>query len=328
MAVKVGIPRALLYYEYFPMWKTFFEELKVEIILSEKTTKAILNDGVKHCVDEACLPVKLFHGHILNLKDKVDYLFVPRLKSVAQGEYICPKFCGLPDMVKFSIIGLPPVIDTEINLRSPKSNLYHTFNEIGKLFSSDTYAIKTAYDKALKQQAEFMKKIRQGRYPVEILENKKVSGNTEGDLCIALIGHVYNIYDQYISMDILSKLHQQGIRVITPELLDDDIIQYKADLLPKKMFWSFGKRLLGSALHLLDMDRIDGIIYMMSFGCGIDAFVSDLCERKIRRKKNIPFFLLTLDEHSGEAGVNTRLEAFIDMIRWRKRNEGNISAHG
>jgi predicted nucleotide-binding protein (sugar kinase/HSP70/actin superfamily) len=56
----------------------------------------------------------------------------------------------------------------------------------------------------------------------------------------------------------------------------------------------------------------------MSFGCGVDSFVCDLAERKVRRSRDMPFIILTIDEHSGEAGLDTRLEAFVDMIRWRK----------
>ena len=66
----------------------------------------------------------------------------------------------------------------------------------------------------------------------------------------------------------------------------------------------------------------------MAFGCGIDSFVCDLIERKIRKDSKIPFIVLNIDEHSGEAGMNTRLEAFIDMIRWRNKNEDNVSAYG
>ncbi|MCX8130364.1 MAG: hypothetical protein N3I35_09725, partial [Clostridia bacterium] len=75
-------------------------------------------------------------------------------------------------------------------------------------------------------------------------------------------------------------------------------------------------------------DDIHGIIYLMTFGCGVDSFISDLVERKVRRARDIPFVVLTIDEHSGEAGMDTRLEAFIDMIRWRIGNEDNVSAHG
>ncbi|MGE4283189.1 MAG: acyl-CoA dehydratase activase-related protein [Clostridia bacterium] len=328
ITIKIGIPRALLYYEYYPMWKTFFEELSMDVVLSDMTTKGILNSGVKNCVDEACLPVKLFHGHVEDLKDKVDYLFIPRLVSVSKGEYICPKFCGLPDMVRCSIKGLPPIIDTQINMRKSEKQLYKAFMEIGSIFSKNKANIQAAYYKALKKQKEYKNALHNGKYPSELLDNHKIVLKGKEELRIALIGHVYNLYDNYISMDLISKFHQQGISIITPELIDDDILYRKADELPKKLFWTFGKRLIGAGMYLMDMERIDGIIYIMSFGCGIDAFMADLCERKIRKARNLPFFLLTLDEHSGEAGINTRLEAFIDMVRWRKRNEGNISAHG
>jgi predicted nucleotide-binding protein (sugar kinase/HSP70/actin superfamily) len=77
MAIKIGIPRSLFYYRLFPLWESFFEELGAELVVSDITSRKILDDGVKSCVDEACLPVKLFHGHVINIKDKVDYLFIP-----------------------------------------------------------------------------------------------------------------------------------------------------------------------------------------------------------------------------------------------------------
>ena len=40
---------------------------------------------------------------------------------------------------------------------------------------------------------------------------------------------------------------------------------------------------------------------------------------EVVRKAGIPFMTLTVDEHTGEAGMLTRLEAFVDMIRWRVR---------
>ena len=38
-------------------------------------------------------PGKNFNGHVIDLKDKVDYVFVPKMMSVYEKEYICPKFC-------------------------------------------------------------------------------------------------------------------------------------------------------------------------------------------------------------------------------------------
>jgi predicted nucleotide-binding protein (sugar kinase/HSP70/actin superfamily) len=129
-------------------------------------------------------------------------------------------------------------------------------------------------------------------------------------------------------MELISKLSSYGAEVITPEFIDEDILESKSESIHKRMFWTFGKRVICSTLHFIERGDVDGIIYLMSFGCGVDALISDLSERYVRRGGNIPFLLLTIDEHSGEAGFNTRLEAFIDMVIWRMKNEGNISAHG
>ena len=111
-------------------------------------------------------------------------------------------------------------------------------------------------------------------------------------------------------------------------MIDEEVINEKSKLLNKKTFWYFGTKIMGSIFYLLDRNDINGIIYIMSFGCGIDSFICDLVERTIRRTKNIPFIILTIDEHTGEAGMDTRIEAFIDMIRWRNSYESNISSHG
>ncbi|MCK4326758.1 hypothetical protein KAW55_08400, partial [bacterium] len=115
--MKIGIPRSLLYYHYFPLWKSFFEELGLEVVLSSPTNKKILENGVKKAVDDACLPVKLYFGHVMELADKVDYIFVPRLVSVEEDAFTCPKIIGLPDMLRASLDKLPPLLDTCFDLK-------------------------------------------------------------------------------------------------------------------------------------------------------------------------------------------------------------------
>lgn len=331
MNKKVGIPRSLFYYQFYPLWKSFFEELGAEVIISDNTSRKILDDGVKKCVDEACLPVKIFYGHIENLKDKVDYLFVPRYTSVSKKEYVCPKFGGIPDMIRNTVEGLPEIIDTEINLRNSKRNAFKAATEIGRYFTDDAKAINKAYKTALTNYKAFRKQVKNGILPDELLDNRKYNKNAieyGKRLNIAVLGHGYNLYDHYANMNVLYKLSHLGANVITVDMIDGKIIYEKSKLLNKKAFWYFGTKIMGSALHLLERNDIDGIVYIMSFGCGIDSFICDLVERATRRTKNIPFIILTIDEHSGEAGLNTRIEAFIDMIRWRSNYENNISSHG
>ena len=272
---------------------------------------------------------KDIHGHVMNIKDKVDYLFIPRFTSVSKNEYICPKFGGLPDMVRHTIKDLPPIIDTEVNLRKSGKNALKAVYEVGSFFSKDQYKIKRAYKRALESYREFREN-KKGVLPCDILDKKlrTVKKYDGRNLNIAVVGHGYNLYDRYANMNMLDKLIDKGAEIITVDMVDGEIIEKHVQVLPKRLFWNFGRKAVGSSLYFLDREDIDGIIYLMAFGCGVDSFISDLIERKIRRNKDIPFIILTLDEHTGEAGMDTRLEAFIDMIRWRYRNEDNVSAYG
>ncbi|MDP4180390.1 MAG: acyl-CoA dehydratase activase-related protein [Bacillota bacterium] len=330
MSIKVGIPRSLFYYQMYPLWQTFFEELGAEVVVSENTSKKILDDGVRICVDEACLPVKLFHGHVISLKDRVDYLFIPRMTSISKGEYICPKVGGLPDMIRSSIKGLPEIIDVEINLRKSGSSELESALDIGSYVCKDGRRIKRAYIKALDKFNEYKADVERGFIPGDDINRKRniyVVKNSEL-LNIAIIGHPYNLYDSYVNMNLISKLRGDGINIITHEMVSEEIINSYADKLNKKVFWNFGRKALGSVRHFVERNDIKGIIFVVSFGCGIDAFIGDLAERIVRRNSSIPFMFISLDEHSGEAGLDTRLEAFTDMIRWRSKNESNFSAHG
>lgn len=334
MSKTVGIPRGLFFYNYYPLWKTFFEELGAEVIISDWTTKKILDDGTKSCVDEACLPIKLYHGHVLNLKDRVDYLFVPRLTSVSKNEYICPEIGGLPDMLRHSLKGLPEIIDTEVNLRKSNRNALKAALEIGSYFSSSKFLINNAYQKSLQRHKTYKEMIKNGELPCDLLDKRKRKdtfgkGTGSGSkLNIALIGHPYNLYDSFINMDMVDKLKANNVNIVTVEMIDNQIIYEENEKLAKRIFWNFGRKAMGTTMHIIERNNFDGIIYTMTFGCGVDSFICDLVERRIRRESDIPFIVLTIDEHSGEAGMDTRLEAFIDMIRWRKRNEGYVPTYG
>lgn len=330
MIKKIGIPRALSYYQFYLLYKTFFEELGAEVVVSDATSRKILDQGVKICVDEACLPVKLFHGHVMYLKDKVDYLFIPRLTSISENEYICPKFGGLPDMVRNTIDGLPEIIDVEINLRKRSKNIYKSAFEIGGIFTNNKKKIRAALNKAMKIYRDYCTHMQEGALASDILDKKfAVIRKQEKDMLnIVLIGHAYNIYDKFINMDTVNKLRKENVNIITIDMIDDDVINANAEELHKSMFWYFGRKAVGGVMDIIKREDIDGIIYMMAFGCGVDSFICDMVQRRVRSAGNIPFITITLDEHSGEAGMDTRLEAFIDMIKWRKKDESYIPAHG
>jgi len=328
--VTVGIPKGLFYYRYFPLWKVFFDEINVTILVSGNTDKKILDQGIKWCVDEACLPIKVYHGHVFEIKDKVDYLFIPRFTSISRNEYICPKFGGLPDMIRSSFDNLPEIIDTEVNLRKSRRNSFKPFLETGIRLGKNRTEIKKAYRNALAQYRNYREEVKQGYFPGDLLEGRKVMEKGKNTMKILLLGHVYNTCDSFMNLNIVRKLRALGCSVLTMDMFDTGLIRKNSAHLKKAMFWEYGTTAIGCTYHIIEnlKDSIDGIVYITSFGCGIDSFVSYLSEKRVRASSNIPFMTIAIDEHTGEAGLDTRLEAFIDTINWRKNNEGYFSSSG
>lgn len=319
--MKIGIPKSLLFYNYYPLWKTFFESLGTEVITSSSTTKTILQEGLKLTVDEACLPIKVAFGHVASLRDKVDLIFVPRLVSVSPKEYICPKFLGLPDMVRHGVPGLPGIIDSNINQYRRERDMYRQFYEIGLHICRNPVKIATAYKKAVVEQKRFVSLLESGMLPEQAFRqhgdiSKKYPSRSLP--IVAVLGHPYNIYDSFINMNLFKRLQESGVHVVTPENVPETIVNKYAGTLSKRLFWTLGRRMVGSAFHFMDNPAISGIIHVASFACGPDSMTGELIERRIRRNVNIPFLNLTLDEHSSEAGIVTRMEAFLDMINMRQ----------
>lgn len=327
--LKIGIPRALSYFDYFPLWQTFFKGLGFETIISPTTNKDILNKGVSLCVDDACLPVKLFHGHVADLMGRVDAIFIPRLVSISPGEFICPKFIGLPEMIKNSIKGLPPLLILNYDLHKRKKDHTKAFYDLGRQLGMDKSKTIRAYKEALERQYTYDMVLEAGQSPLSILHPKERWDDvTHSRGTIGVIGHPYLLYDRYLSMDMIKKIYDKGYNVKVPANVSDERIEDRLKDMPKKLFWTYGKRILGSGMDWLGDTEIDGIIFLSSFGCGIDSFTEELLRRFNARGRRLPYAEFILDEHSGQAGFETRLKAFLDMIEWRDNSGSYLSSHG
>ena len=130
-------------------------------------------------------------------------------------------------------------------------------------------------------------------------------------MTVALVGHPYNIFDKYINMNIVQKLNKLGVGVITEEFIEETLIDEEVKGLYKRPFWTFARNSYGFAANVYREKRVNGIIYISSFACGIDSVVIELIKERIG---NFPFMTLKIDEHTGEAGLDTRVEAFVDML--------------
>lgn len=318
---KIGIPRGLLYYQYFPLWSTFFQELGMEVVTSQETSKAILATGSARVVAETCLPVKVYCGHVLDLVGKCDYVFIPAIRSIQKNVYNCSKFLGLPDLIKAVIPNCPPIIDLDIDVTKGKGSLHPSTYDIGRWIKPKPKRQKEAAERAWQVHLDYVNTMtEEHKIPTELLGgHQPVSGTgAKARLKIALIGHPYNIYDDFITHRIVRRLKSLGAEVVTPEMAGRDKLASGVERVIGRPYWTYEDEIVGAGGHYLDAE-VDGVIAVVSFGCGPDSTMIDVVQRYAKRPGTRPLLTLTIDEHTGEAGMITRIEAFLDMMGRKSR---------
>ena len=293
---KIGIPRVLWYYQNWFLWEAFFSELGLEVVVSKKTDAKILEDSLRLAEEEICLPAKIALGHIIFLRGKVDYIFLPHIVSWVKGFYCCPKFIGLPDVARNTLSDIPPLIEPVIDLT--KEKLYPALFKIGLHFSKNPFKI--------------FKAIREATPDVQ----NKTKQTEESNIKLALISHPYITKDNFINMNIGEKLREMDASLYDVNDLPEDILGCRpADM--QSLNWDFVKRLHSGLLYFLK-NGVDGVINIVSFGCGPDSLSSEMFTRLAHLHKK-PFLQLNIDAQSQESGFDTRLETFVEMIRRKKR---------
>lgn len=295
--VTVGLPEALFHHQHGSLWEDFLRCAGCSVVKSGETNREILDKGIKCCTGDACLPVKAFHGHVESLVGISDYVFVPRYTSLYKGEFSCPKFCALPEMTEMNLKRRVKIISMDIHKDGSPAITSDSIRVLSKRMGVHEKTLKEAYINT------FDKKYSLGP--------EKRQENTNARFHIAVLGHPYMIKDSYLSMKLVSKLSKRGIGVYTTESISREKRRENAQPYKGRVFWEIGLDNLGSASYFSQNKNVRGIIYLTPFACGIDSFVIEFIERHI---KTMPFLKLTIDEHSGEAGFDTRLEAFLDMM--------------
>jgi predicted CoA-substrate-specific enzyme activase len=308
----IGIPQILNMHELLPFWRSFLTELGFSVVLSDATNKKVIKDGVENIIVESCFPIKLAHGHILNIAQKgVNRIFLPsvinmrRATETAANTFACPYAQSLPYTAKASIdfkeLGVrveSPVVYFGSGTKVALKNLAAFGKKLGKSKREVEHAYNIATDvqdrfsrKCLDEGLEFLSKIK---------PDEKV---------MVLVGRPYNSTDPGANLNVHKKLLDLGISSMPLDMLPLDRIVDDEDL--KDMYWGYGQKILRAAKLIKSHPNLYAI-YITNFGCGPDSFITHFFKKVMDGK---PFLQLEIDEHSGDAGVITRLEAFLDSIK-------------
>jgi len=320
--MKIGYPATLMYYSHFPLWKSFLNALGHEVIISPKTSKNILESGIKDTVTDACIPIKILHGHVSALVGKVDFILIPRMVSIVKYETFCPKFLGLPEMVKYSIENVPKILSPKVELKYGFWQIYKVLNSLGKQLGATKKELFTAIFTAMKTQSRYEKLLLSGFFPEEamdIIEGSNIPKikDISKSINLAVLGYPYQVYDSYITVNMLENLKKMGVNIFTCEMVPYSEQKKYRKVLPKELFWYYSNIVMRCTYHYLKSKQTDGIVHVTAFACGPDAMLDKLMELECK-SHNIPYLNITIDEHTGEAGILTRLEAFADMLKIRR----------
>jgi len=310
--LRVGYPRSLANWEYIFMWRRFFAELGCKVILSRNSSGELIKEGIESVGAETCFPVKVAHGHLLDLSRRdLDFIFLPSVVTGTEKatgtnkNYYCPYIQAFPFIAISALeekLDAAKLVNPVVRFDEGIPAVAKVLHQSMKKFGLGRGEIEDALTKALIAFEDHKKDlIETGRQYFE-----KVTPENPG---ILLIGRHYNTFDPGISMDLAQKLSDLGVTVIP-----FDMIQLPSEKF-EFLYWQSGRRILRAARLAKETPGLFPI-YVSNFSCGPDSFIIHHFKQIMGDK---PHMILELDEHSADAGIITRCEAFLDSLPRREK---------
>lgn len=305
----IGIPRSLYFYDQFPFWYTYFNELGFKVMLSDETNRQIIVKGVENRVAEPCFPVSVAQGHFQDLIEKgADFIFVPNVvdaetQFTETNSFFCPWGQTLCFVLKSTPKFIPfknKILSPNIRYRQGKEAVKKQFHPLAKQLGISRKKSDQAIENAYLVWKNFQAKLKQaGEEAVAILLKKN-------EKAIILLGRPYNMYDKIVNLNIPDKLRRYyGINVIGIDFLSIDSIDISD--INDNMYWNYGRKIIQAARWSSQYPNFH-LIYITNFKCGPDSYI----KHYVREAAQKPYLTIQFDEHGNDAGIITRCEAYLD----------------
>jgi predicted CoA-substrate-specific enzyme activase len=311
---RIGIPIALINWQFLPLFAQFFKAMGFDVITSGRTDKRIIRMGVESVNAQPCFPVKAAYGHIAELiEKKVDYIFLPSIVSMPatfpqnRSNQLCPYVQSLVYQAQTAFgnkLAGAKILTAPIRLGEGRKFLQKGFLSIGRELGVSASAVRKAVEEGFAAQRMFeWAMLNKGK---EILDQI----GTQQRLFV-LVSRPYNGCDEGLNLQLSKKLDELGVKAIPMDMLALDKAPLSDESLHRRVYWSYGQNILRAA-EIIKADPRLFAIYLSNFSCGPDSFLLTFFKDIMAQK---PCLLLELDEHSADAGVITRLEAFLDSLK-------------
>lgn len=303
----VALQRALYGHQTGIFWAHFFDKLGLRLVLSPPTNAHISQMGIESVMAETCYPVKVSYGHVSELMGKTAYLFLPSIINMQTPEeketgFYCPMSQSNSYMVRAAFAldrerVLSPVVHFKYD---PETLGLELWEQIGPKLGKSKAEVRKAVHHGLEIQEQFAKDlVRKGS---EVLQEVHAF-----EPVLLVTGRPYNLYDERLNLRLGQNLAKLGLTALPMDFIDSSSVDL-SDF--PSMYWGLGAQILRTAKYALVHENYFGL-HLTNFGCGADSFIEHFYKHIMG---DDPYLILELDEHSGVAGVMTRLEAYKNVI--------------
>ena len=310
----IGFNRSFLVNNYYPLYSNFFVALGYEVVLPDVASQ----EGIDQRNAAFCFPAELAHGffyQLLESENQLDFLFLPHFKAVpnvddngASQSQVCPLVQGetfflrttfrkkLAQVAQKGTKVLTPLLDLTEGLENARKPLIKTASQMG----IRRKAAEKAFEKALQQQVNCFAEMKViGQQALLELESDP------DKFAVVIFSRPYNGLVEEAHMGIPHKFASRGILVIPLDFLPFDEERSK-----RHMYWGVGKLIMKAGRLVKRHPQLFGT-YITNFSCGPDSFIIGFFREIMGRK---PSLTLELDSHTADAGLETRVEAFLDIV--------------
>lgn len=302
----IGINRSFVMNTLYPLFYNFFSNMGFDVVLSSEVTQ----EGVDRKGAAFCYPAEISHGLFEDLLNQnPDYIFLPLIIELNVGNVnnyskTCPFVQGEPFYLRTAFkdrLGGKKILSPVLNFSRGYLDQEKVFVELGTKLGLSSGDSAKAFRKAVGVQESFTKECKEiGKKAIAELENSPEK------FAMVLFGRPYNAFAFEGNMGIPHKFASRGMVVIPY-----DFLPYDEEVCDNGMYWAMGQMILKAALFVKRHKQLFGT-FITNFSCGPDSFVVGYFRELMGVK---PSLTLELDSHTADAGVNTRIEAFIDIIK-------------
>jgi predicted nucleotide-binding protein (sugar kinase/HSP70/actin superfamily) len=313
---RIGISKSFLVNTYYPLYANFFNALGFEVVLPDEPSR----EGISSRNAPFCFPAELAHGffyRLLEMENPPEWVFIPHFQSIpAQNgnasAQVCPFVQGEPFLLKTTFAD--QLKRKGIRVLSPMLNLVRGLGqaeapmvEMALKLGVSKNAARRAFHLALDRQLQCLEQMK--RYGKQALAELEARSD---QIAVVLFGRPYNAFAGDAHMGIPHKIASRGVRV-----LPLDFLPLENEPTKHHMYWGMGQLILKAAHKVKAHPQLFGT-YITNFSCGPDSFVIGYFRDVMGQK---PSLTLELDSHTADAGLETRIEAFLDIVAAYRRLE-------